>query len=110
MRSLRHGVPMVVIPGLAADQPYIAATLQEWGVGRALPGDADAGTIRAAARDILADPSYRMKAGSRSQALAGVDGAANAADEIEAMLQARTSDRQFEGTAGRLDRQRQEVA
>jgi UDP:flavonoid glycosyltransferase YjiC (YdhE family) len=28
MRTLRHGVPMVVIPGLAGDQPFVAAAVQ----------------------------------------------------------------------------------
>jgi UDP:flavonoid glycosyltransferase YjiC (YdhE family) len=86
MRALRHGVPMVVIPGLAGDQPYVAAAVQEFGAGRALPGDATVEAIRAAATEILATPSYRDNARQRSASLAGVDGAANAADEIEALL------------------------
>ncbi len=89
MRSLRYGVPMVVIPGLAGDQPYVAAAVQEWGVGRALAGDADVEAIRAAASDVLSTPSYSLKAGQRAKALAGVDGAANAADEVEMLLGAR---------------------
>ncbi len=88
MRSLRHGVPMVVIPGLAGDQPYVAAAVQEWGVGRALAGDADVEAIRAAAREVLATPSYRLKCEQRAAVLAGVDGAANAADEVETLLAA----------------------
>jgi UDP:flavonoid glycosyltransferase YjiC (YdhE family) len=86
MRALRHGVPMVVMPGLAADQPYIAATVQDWKVGRALPGDADAAAIRDAAQDILSTPSYRINAQRMSAALAGVDGGSNAANEIEALI------------------------
>jgi UDP:flavonoid glycosyltransferase YjiC (YdhE family) len=39
MRALRHGVPMILIPGLAGDQPFVAAAMQEFGVGLALPGD-----------------------------------------------------------------------
>jgi UDP:flavonoid glycosyltransferase YjiC (YdhE family) len=89
MRSLRHGVPMVIIPGLAGDQPYVAAAVQEWGAGRALPGDAGIEAIRAAAQDVLTTPSFRRHAQERAAALAGVDGAANAADEVEAMLAAR---------------------
>jgi UDP:flavonoid glycosyltransferase YjiC (YdhE family) len=86
MRTLRHGVPMVVIPGLAGDQPFVAAAVQEWGAGLALPGDADVAAIRAAAQEVLAVASYRSAARQRSAALAGVDGAANAADEVEALL------------------------
>ena len=40
MRALRHGVPMILIPGLAGDQPFVAAAMQEFGAGLALPGDA----------------------------------------------------------------------
>jgi UDP:flavonoid glycosyltransferase YjiC (YdhE family) len=83
MRSLRHGVPMIIMPGLAADQPFIAAQMQEWGVGRALPGDADVQSIRAAAQEVLSNPSYRKRAQERATALAGVDGATAAADELE---------------------------
>ena len=86
MRSLRHGVPMVVIPGLAGDQPFVAAAVQEWGAGRALPGDAGIEAMREAAQDVLSTPSFRENARQRSAALAGIDGAANAADEVEALL------------------------
>jgi MGT family glycosyltransferase len=87
MRSLRHGVPMILMPGLAHDQPVVAAAVQEWGAGRALPGDADVDTIKAAAQDILTTPSYRLNAAQRAKALAGIDGASNAVSEIEAMLE-----------------------
>ena len=86
MRTLRHGVPMVVIPGLAGDQPFVAAAVQEWGAGRALPGDADADAMRAAAKEALSVPSFRDNARRRATALAGIDGAANAADEVEQLL------------------------
>jgi MGT family glycosyltransferase len=83
MRALRHGVPMIVMPGLAHDQPCIAETMQEWGVGRTLPGDASAAAIRSAVQDVLSQPSYRKRAQARATALANVDGASAAADEIE---------------------------
>ncbi|HUN90837.1 MAG TPA: nucleotide disphospho-sugar-binding domain-containing protein [Burkholderiaceae bacterium] len=86
MRSLRHGVPMILMPGLAHDQELVARTVEEWGAGLALPGDAPASAIREAASRILGDPSFRSAARSRAAQLNGVDGAANAADEIEAML------------------------
>lgn len=91
MRSLRHGVPMVVIPGLAGDQPFVAAAVHEWGAGRAVPGDADTATIRDAAREVLSTASYSNNARARSHMLAGVDGAANAATEIEALLETASS-------------------
>jgi len=87
MRALRHGVPMVVIPGLAGDQPFVAAAVQEWGAGRALAGDADVAAMREAAQDVLANPAHRRAAQGRSMSLRHVDGAANAALEVEALAE-----------------------
>jgi MGT family glycosyltransferase len=86
MRALKHGLPMVVVPGFASDQPINAAAAANWGVGRALPGDATAEMIREAVRDVLASPSCRDAARAISRQLEDVDGARNAADEIEQML------------------------
>ena len=91
MRALRHGVPLVVIPGLAGDQPFVAAAIQEWGAGIALPGDAGTDPMRAAAEKVLFAPSYRREAHRRAAVLAGVDGAVNAADEVERVLAATRS-------------------
>jgi MGT family glycosyltransferase len=108
MRALRHGVPMILMPGLAHDQAPIAATMQEWGTGMALPGNAGAAAIREAARAILSTPSYRDNAMSRARALAGIDGAANAADQVEALLAERTASPGQR--AGRPQQQCQQVA
>jgi UDP:flavonoid glycosyltransferase YjiC (YdhE family) len=88
MRTLGYGVPMVVIPGLAGDQPFVAAAIHEWGAGLALPGDASSDAMRAAAQKILSTPSFGENAKQRAAALAGVNGAANAANEVEALLDA----------------------
>ena len=85
MRALKHGVPMVVIPGFPHDQVPNAAAIRKWGAGIALPGDADAAAIRAAAQTILGDPAYRAEARARAPTVAALDGARAAADEIEAM-------------------------
>jgi MGT family glycosyltransferase len=89
MRALTHGLPMVVIPGMAHDQAPNAAAARDWGVGLALPGDAGAQAIRAAMQEVLASPAYRENAEAISRRLAGVDGASNAAVEIEAVLSER---------------------
>ena len=86
MRALLHGLPMVVIPGLAGDQPFVAAAVQEFGAGLALPGDADAAAMRAAALEVLGDPAYRAEARRRSEALAGGGGTARAARAVETLL------------------------
>jgi len=89
MRALMHGLPLVVIPGMAHDQAPNAAAAEAWGVGRALPGDADAEAMRAAMQEVLGSPGYREKAEAISRQLVGVDGASNAAVEIEALLSER---------------------
>jgi UDP:flavonoid glycosyltransferase YjiC (YdhE family) len=86
MRALTYGLPMVVIPGMAHDQAPNAAAAQAWGVGRALPGDANVELIRSAVQDVLASPTYRERSQAISVQLRGVNGASNAADEIEGLL------------------------
>jgi UDP:flavonoid glycosyltransferase YjiC (YdhE family) len=83
MRALKHGVPMVVIPGLAGDQPFVAAAIQEFGAGLALPGDADTAAMGAAALETLSNPSYREQARRRSRALAPIEGAEITAQAVE---------------------------
>lgn len=88
MRALRHGVPMILIPGLAGDQPFVAAAVEEWGAGLALPKDAAGDAIRAAARAVFTEPRFAEGARRRADALRGVDGAPAAADHLEALLAA----------------------
>lgn len=89
MRALRNGLPVVVVPGLGGDQPVNAAAAKAWGVGRALPADADAAMMSGAVAAVLGDKSCRAQAVEISKLLADIDGAANAADEIEALLPSR---------------------
>jgi UDP:flavonoid glycosyltransferase YjiC (YdhE family) len=91
MRALSYGLPMVVIPGMASDQPVNAAAVQAWGAGRALPSDAGAQAIRSAVQEVLATPSFAATARELARKFVGVDGAAKAADEIELLLAARPS-------------------
>ena len=75
--------------------------MEEWGTGIAMPGDVAFGSagnavtvsreesveaLRNAVQKILTTPSYRDNAKKRAAMLAGVDGAAKAAKEIEALL------------------------
>jgi len=85
MRALAHGLPMVLMPALAHDQPGVAAAVEEWGAGRALPAEASVGAIREAATEILGNKSFRAGAARIRALLAPVNGAANAAREIEAL-------------------------
>jgi UDP:flavonoid glycosyltransferase YjiC (YdhE family) len=85
MRALRHGLPMVGIPAKGADQALITRLIEEWKVGRTLPGDADVGQIRAAAEAVFSDPRYRAEAERRSLAFGELDGADLAATSLETL-------------------------
>lgn len=88
MRALKHGLPMVIVPGLGGDQPVNAATAEAWGVGRALPGDADSEMMRLEIREVLSESRYRNHAAQLAQQLAASDGANEASREIELLLAA----------------------
>ena len=86
MRALLHGLPMVGIPSKGADQIPITQLIEQWGAGRALPMDANVRQIRAAAQEILNDARFGFEAKQRSAAFVGFDGAAMAADSVEAVI------------------------
>ena len=86
MRVLKNGLPMIIVPGLGGDQPINAAAAEDWKVGCALPGDATTEMMREAVRQVLGSKSYRERATAISAQLAGADGSAKAADEIELLL------------------------
>jgi MGT family glycosyltransferase len=81
--SLAHGVPIVGLPNAAADQPFLAARVQELGAGIALDGESSPKAIRRAVRDLLAHPSYRDAARRLGAAISATPGAAGAAAELE---------------------------
>ena len=71
MRALRRGLPIVGIPAEGADQAAITALLEQWGVGRALPTDANADMLRKAADEVLGDASFRDNAARISREFIG---------------------------------------
>lgn len=82
-KTLRHGVPVVCVP-LLGDQPDNAARVEARGAGIRLTPDASVPTLRSAILQVIADPTYRLRAEEFSR-LITEDGAARAADEIEAV-------------------------
>lgn len=68
--ALAHGLPHLVLPGLAPSQQRNAARTEEAGLGLNVPQDAATATIRAAAERLLTDPSYRA---STAAARAGLE-------------------------------------
>jgi UDP:flavonoid glycosyltransferase YjiC (YdhE family) len=82
--ALAHGVPLVCLPNLAADQPGLAAQVAQLGAGIALAGDtASPGEIARAVAEINANPSYAARARQLAEAIAGAGGAAGAATVLE---------------------------
>jgi UDP:flavonoid glycosyltransferase YjiC (YdhE family) len=86
MRALKHGTPMLVMPGIAPDQAINAAMVQELGAGAVLAQDSDSDAIAVLTRELLSTSDFRARAREVASLFSGVDGATGAADEIEALL------------------------
>jgi len=86
--SLAQGVPLVALPNPAADQPFLAARLQQLGAGIALDGEAGPDAIRTAVRTVMAQPSYASAARGLGDAIHAAPGAGGAATELEALARA----------------------
>ena len=86
--SLAHGVPIVALPNPAADQPFLAATIQRLGAGLALDGGAGPDAIRTAVMEVLGEPSYADAARTLALKIAKMPGATGAADQLERLARA----------------------
>ncbi len=74
LAALAHGLPLVMIP-IGADQPNNAALVAALGMGRLIgPEERTAEAIRAAARAVLAEPSYRRNAEQMRDEMAALPG------------------------------------
>ncbi len=81
--SLAHGVPLVVLPNPAADQPFLAARIQALGAGLSLEGEAGSPAIRGAVHEVLRNPSFAAAARRLSLEIRAAPGVAGAADAME---------------------------
>ncbi|GAC1669610.1 MAG: glycosyltransferase [Candidatus Limnocylindrales bacterium] len=81
--SLADGVPLVALPNQAADQPFLAARVQQLGAGLAVDGESGPAAIRVAVRSVLEDPSFRAAAGRLGDAIRSTSGAVGAATSLE---------------------------
>jgi len=86
MAALAHGVPLVCLPTLGADQRIIAARVEALGAGKALPGQAGADELRSAVEQVLATPAYREAAEQLARLVGREDGAAIGALALEAHI------------------------
>jgi UDP:flavonoid glycosyltransferase YjiC (YdhE family) len=69
--ALAHGLPIVAIPNLAADQPALAAQTARLGAGIHLADDATPGDIAQAVRTVIDDPTYATNAGKLADIIRG---------------------------------------
>jgi MGT family glycosyltransferase len=81
--SLAHGVPIVALPNPAADQPFLAARVQELGAGLALDGESGPTAIRTAVREVMTHRSYAAAAGQLAIAIHHAPGVGGAVMELE---------------------------
>jgi MGT family glycosyltransferase len=81
--SLAHGVPIVALPNASADQPFLAARLQQLGAGLALDGESGPDTIWSAVRTVTAEPSYAAAAKTLAAVIHAAPGVKGAATELE---------------------------
>ena len=83
--ALTFGVPLVCVP-LGRDQPVNAEAVAAVGVGRVVPPDAPADTLRVAVLDALADSRARRAATRLADRISALDGPTRAAEAVEALL------------------------
>lgn len=84
--SLAHGVPLVVLPNPAADQPALAAQIERLGVGIALDGEsATPEQIGDAVHTVLDDDSYAAHARQLARTIGALPGPEGAVGLLERM-------------------------
>ena len=90
MVALEHGVPMVLMPLAGGDQPGNAARCADLGVGRIIgPTERTPEAIRAAVREVLAQPCYGERAAALRDAVAVLPGPAHGITLLEQLAGAR---------------------
>jgi UDP:flavonoid glycosyltransferase YjiC (YdhE family) len=82
--SLKHGVPLLCLPNLAADQPVLASQVQSLGCGLSLDGDsATSIEIGDAIDRLIEEPSFAVRARSLARTISGSPGLAGAVNKLE---------------------------
>jgi UDP:flavonoid glycosyltransferase YjiC (YdhE family) len=86
MLALAHDLPVIVVPQLEIDQPLIGSTLQSLGAGLLLDQHPTPEQVTEAVTAVVGNESFHAAAAKIGRRLRATDGAANAADEIEALV------------------------
>jgi UDP:flavonoid glycosyltransferase YjiC (YdhE family) len=102
MLALAHDLPLLLVPQWErVDQPMIGQVIAAHGAGLTLPQSASVDELREAITKLLHEDSYREAAAAIGARLRAQDGAATAADRIEALVPAGSGTRTLEaGCAG----------
>lgn len=90
LAALAHGLPLVVIP-IAADQPENAQRCADLGLGRVVgPGERTPDAIRAAVRDVLANPRIQQNAAELQAEMEALPGPERAVELLEQLATEKT--------------------
>jgi len=85
MGALAHGVPLVCIPGVGADQAIVGERIEAVGAGRMVTPDS-VGDLGDTVAHVLSDPSYRAAARHMEALIKRVDGTNDGASAVESVL------------------------
>ena len=85
MGALAHGVPLVCIPGVGADQPIVGERIAAVGAGAVVAPNA-VGELGDTVAQVLSNPSYRTAARHMEALIEGLDGANDGASGIESAV------------------------
>lgn len=86
MLALAHDLPLLVVPQHAIDQPMIGQAVASQGAGLVVEPQAPVEHLREAITALLSDDAYGRSAAASGARLRRQDGAACAADRIEALV------------------------
>jgi len=85
MGALAHGVPLVCIPGVGADQPIVGERIEAVGAGRLVAPDA-VGDLAATVSQVSSDPTYGAAARRMEALIKRQDGTNGGASAVESVL------------------------
>ena len=86
MLALAHDLPLLIVPQFPIDQPVVGEVVEASGAGLTLSQEASVDQIADAITTLMHHDSYRNAAAAIGARLRAKDGAAAAADRIEALI------------------------
>lgn len=85
MLALAHGLPLLIIPQFPIDQPMVGQVVAEAGAGLMVEQEATVERFREAIASLLKEDRYAHAASALGERLRALDGAACAADRVDAV-------------------------